>query len=340
MSLTSNLQDSSSPLFRYLADQFPNANSASEQWRAAVGEVEPTPPFERGHPYATVGTALNWFLELAFGDVRLGVATGGFTLWREVAFGQPPVQSVGSGTARFYLNQRSGRTIKRLPPGYDLFDSLRSELEAFVSEWSPRRPPLAAARREYLCRLCWALALLEQVYRGGPAALNGPLGSLGKLDGLEELLALANESGIADCCHLAEVAQIPLLDAFAHVHADQRHLDPVFAGSADIGGADADFILGGCLIDCKATIHPKPAPAELRNKWLWQLIGYAGLDYDNQYSIERVAVYLARQGRLVVWELADFLGMLSGGRLTSIDRVRSDFQAILGDDLSHVRVLG
>lgn len=36
----------------------------------------------------------------------------------------------------------------------------------------------------------------------------------------------------------------------------QRVCGPTFAGSSDLGGADADFI-GGTLIDCKATTQPR-----------------------------------------------------------------------------------
>lgn len=333
MSLTSNLKDPSSPLFQYLAEHFSDGKAASARWRADVGEVETIgPPGSPGpgYPYGTVGTALNWYLELAFGAVRLDVAEEGFKVWREEAFGQHPLQAVGPKEPGLYLDERTGRTVERLPPGYDLFESLRADLDAFLADWGPRREALDLTRRQYLCRRCWALSLLEQVYRAGANALLGPLGSLGESARLEDLLGLANEVGVADCCRLTELAQGSLLDAFADVPLERRHLDPVFAGSADVGGADADFILDAVLIDCKAVTNPKPPPGDLRNRWLWQLLGYAGLDYHDQYGLARVAIYLARQGRLVVWDLSELLGVLSDGRCTSISQVRSDFQSILG----------
>jgi hypothetical protein len=65
---------------------------------------------------------------------------------------------------------------------------------------------------------------------------------------------------------------------------------PVFTGSADIGGADADFILGGLLLDCKATITPRNLGAAEIN----QLAGYLLLDYDDEFGIRQVGLYLSR----------------------------------------------
>ena len=52
---------------------------------------------------------------------------------------------------------------------------------------------------------------------------------------------------------------------------------PAFAGSTDIGGADADFIVGGLLLDCKATT----TPTRLGSTEIGQLAGYLLLDYDD-----------------------------------------------------------
>lgn len=81
---------------------------------------------------------------------------------------------------------------------------------------------------------------------------------------------------------------------------------PVFAGSGDIGGADADYILGGLLLDCKATKDPR----RLGREEIYQLAGYLLLDYDNQFGIDQVGLYLSRQGGLITWDAADFLRRL------------------------------
>jgi hypothetical protein len=65
---------------------------------------------------------------------------------------------------------------------------------------------------------------------------------------------------------------------------------PTFAGSTDIGGADADFVIDGLLLDCKATT------TRLGSAEIGQLAGYLLLDYDDQYRITQVGLYLSRQG--------------------------------------------
>jgi hypothetical protein len=80
----------------------------------------------------------------------------------------------------------------------------------------------------------------------------------------------------------------------------------VFAGSTDLGGADADIIVGGLLVDCKATIRPHP----IHRSALQQLAGYLLLDYDNAYGIDRVGLCLFRQGALITWTVPEFLAAL------------------------------
>lgn len=51
-------------------------------------------------------------------------------------------------------------------------------------------------------------------------------------------------------------------------------LDPTFAGNIELGGADADLILGNTLIDVKTTKKGKPNRPQY-----WQIVGYALADY-------------------------------------------------------------
>jgi hypothetical protein len=81
---------------------------------------------------------------------------------------------------------------------------------------------------------------------------------------------------------------------------------PEFTGSADIGGADADFILGGLLLDCKSTTRP----GKLGRDEIYQLAGYLLLDYRDQFGISRVGLYLSRQGATITWDVDEFLRLL------------------------------
>jgi hypothetical protein len=89
--------------------------------------------------------------------------------------------------------------------------------------------------------------------------------------------------------------------------AEHRICGPVFAGSTHVDGADADFILGGRLIDCKATVRPD----RLGRAEVYQLVGYLLLDYDDTFRIDRLGLYPSRQGAFIDWRTDDFLGLLS-----------------------------
>jgi hypothetical protein len=93
----------------------------------------------------------------------------------------------------------------------------------------------------------------------------------------------------------------------------------------DIGGADADFIVGGLLLDCKATM----TPYKLGTAEIYQLAGYLLLDYDDQYGIGRVGLYLSRQGEEITWDVRDFLGKL--GAREPLPALRQRFRDHLRD---------
>jgi hypothetical protein len=80
----------------------------------------------------------------------------------------------------------------------------------------------------------------------------------------------------------------------------------VFTGSTDIGGADADFIVDGLLLGRKAAV----TPSRLGTGEIYQLAGYLLLDYDDQYGIDRVGLYLSRQGAAVTRKIGEFLELL------------------------------
>jgi len=95
---------------------------------------------------------------------------------------------------------------------------------------------------------------------------------------------------------------------------------PEFTGSRDIGGADADYILDGLLLDCKAATDPR----RLGRREIYQLAGYLLLDYDDEYGISGVGLYLPRQGGLITWTVHDFLHRLGAKR--SLPRLRAELR--------------
>src|SRR5262249_14261442 len=145
--------------------------------------------------------------------------------------------------------------------------------------------PGSAAPPELLARAAWALALLTEVYRAGPMALAaGPLGQLsGGPITAADLLGLAPPAGLDQLARFRQVFQTALLPQLA-ARQGPWALGPVFTGSAVM---NADLIAAGLLLDLK-TAAARPS---LGVKDICQLIGYALLDFDDEYQITDVGLF-------------------------------------------------
>lgn len=197
---------------------------------------------------------------------------------------------------------------------------LLERLTALTDRCEPVGQRLNAGDEAELCRVCYALALYEELYRVGPMYIRSPLYGL-RADGtLDDLLALAPREVIEDLCHLSWA----FFDGYGELLNQPSVLNPNFAGSADVGGADADLIVDDCLIDIKATVRPVP----LQARDFYQLVCYPLLDYEDAYGIANVGIYLARQALLIRWPLASLIAGLSGGRFT-VSELRRDLRASL-----------
>lgn len=99
--------------------------------------------------------------------------------------------------------------------------------------------------------------------------------------------------------------------------------NPVFAGSVDVGGADADLIIDTCLIDIKTT-----KSKGLDRKTAYQLVAYLLLDYENQYRIDSLGFYLSRIPALIVWPADEAIAAMSNG-LETVNSLRNDLKDFL-----------
>jgi hypothetical protein len=89
------------------------------------------------------------------------------------------------------------------------------------------------------------------------------------------------------------------------------------AGSKDVGKADFDLVVDGCLFDFKSTAMPRVTTENLR-----QLIGYWLLDYNDSLRIRFVAVGLVRHGHVQKYSIRhDLLSNKS-----SISAIRQEFR--------------
>jgi hypothetical protein len=86
--------------------------------------------------------------------------------------------------------------------------------------------------------------------------------------------------------------------------------NPQFAGSKDVGGADADWIMGRTLYECKTTRKSRPMDRQM----FLQMIGYVLLDYADLYGIENVCWYFARHQLLLELPITNLFRDLSSLR--------------------------
>ena len=159
-----------------------------------------------------------------------------------------------------------------------------------------------------LARSCWAFALLTEACRRGPVvAATGPLGRFrgGAVSG-DDLLGLAPLAGLDQLARFRRVFSATLIPLLA-TRAGTWALGPTFTGSALIR-ADADLIAAGLLIDLK-TSAKKPSLAVTD---LLQVVGYALLDFDDEYHLNALGIFSARYAYLATWELQPLLCELAG----------------------------
>jgi hypothetical protein len=174
---------------------------------------------------------------------------------------------------------------------------------------------------DLLHRACWGLALLTEVFRRGPdVAAIGPLGRLSDRSA-RSLLDAAPDAGLDQLAALRGVMESVLLAAIA----SRRGLwavGPLFAGSEIMPG-DADLIAGGLLTELKTIKKPSLGVTDL-----WQVLGYAVMDYVDEFGITDVAVFSGRYGYLAQWNLDVLLSGLAGRPLTAAE-LRAEFRALL-----------
>jgi hypothetical protein len=127
------------------------------------------------------------------------------------------------------------------------------------------------------------------------------------------------EDALADPLDLDDLTA--LAPAAIADHADLRAardvvLGPTFSHSRALGGADADMIADGLLLDFKSTADARV----VRKEDLWQVIGYALADAGDTYRIRRVGISAVRWRRRWTRPLDALVVALGGGDLAGVRR--------------------
>lgn len=323
MSLTSHLSNTRDPVRAWIDARFPDIGALVGDSRRSLRDATTVCAID-GRPPTTSGMAIDYRIRYAFAvtppaeliayggaadvlsDLLLEIDPEHPALWRMVS-------STGLG-----VQQAVDPLTPGLPP---------NPVSAFFTRLADRIPVIApvgralddAAERE-LSRYCFALGLFEEVWRTGTVAPGSLLNAMGPTTTVDEFLGAIPDSWVED---LAQLAQ-RFLDAFEDRFDQPAVLNPVFAQSRAVGGADADLISDGMLLEIKTTINPR-----IDGAWIRQLLGYLLLDTAGEFEVTSLGLYLARQGRLFVWPLPAALDTIAG-QPVDLSAVRLEFATFLG----------
>lgn len=290
MSLTSNLSKRNNPIREWFESKLPNLETFQKDVRTCGDLLLPSPTQVSLN---TVGTAFDYRIRY----------------WFDIS----PTDSLVAAIIGKIIYEADELDLSQL---WKLFVL---SLEKTLQNTSPVGRELNKTEEILLLRYCWVLALFEEILRGG-FGINSPLFTVASTDP-NELLSLASDLAIQDLLSLMKIAYKSQLLVKP---IDKPILNPTFSGSMFVGGADADLILDGCLIDLKTTKSKTPTRAFLSRKDYYQLIGYVILDFKNEYNISSLSFYLARRGASVTWTVNDFIDQASSGKW-SIKKLRKDF---------------
>ncbi|MER6523415.1 UvrD-helicase domain-containing protein [Streptomyces sp. NPDC001553] len=282
LSLTGQLKYDSSPLSQFMAAQLPYSQNLVRDYQARIaGLPHPVQPIDVQYPnWSALGHAIDYRLRLSLGG-RLGPAVVGGVMLLD---GTGPLRGAPARGARKALHT-AGR-------------ELLAAVDTYLAD-------PGSLDENALIRLCFVAGFFEDIARTGEIRRFSTLAQATPATTLDDLTAVVPQYVVTDIDQQMGLADGPFA-AFRALPRRARVCGPVFTGSGDIGGADADYILGGLLLDCKATKDPR----RLGREEIYQLAGYLLLDYDHQFGIDQVGLYLSRQGGLITWDAADFLRRL------------------------------
>ena len=338
LSLTSELRKRDGAVRGFFEARFPELGGLRGKWNEVIGGIEPVTPKGPGRPpYSTIGTAFDYRLRFAFdagSDIGGLLATIPAQILSLLASEDGPFIAGPKGP---FVLRPTLQILNERPPELDLelMAAIRgirlpdigvgvhlpeyfSMLTDDLTRLEPEGKRLQPEDEDLLDRHCYVLALLDELFRGG-YHIRSPLYDTPPRSPPHALLEL----GAPWSQDLAALYQL-----FWDKHRSLFDLpvvtNPHFAGSAAIGGADADLIIDHQLIEVKTTIKPT-----LGREWVWQLIGYLLLEWDDAHQISGLGVYSSRHGVLVIWPLSEFLSHASKQQPRPVASLRDEFRKIV-----------
>ena len=310
--LTAELDNKDSPVRRFLDEAFTSGlRDVQRRYRqASTSLVVPSADMQEANP-GTVGTAADWLL-------------------RFMLHPRPSLKLAAAGAA--LCGRRSGVVDAFI----EIAESLGYEPDAVLDvSATDFTGPMGGndADPNQLASACWALALLTDMFRNPAAAMRGPLERFqGHRASASELLGLASPAARGQLAAFREVFASALLPQLAN-RPGRWALGPVFTGSALIK-ADADLIAAGLLLELKTG-----SKLSLGVTTMFQMIGYALLDFDDAYQLVELGTFSARYAYLATWDIGTLVDELAGQHV-SLPSIRQEFRQLLLTHQLPVKVSG
>ena len=310
MSLTRQLHRRDSRAGRFLRETFPHTRGPLAECREALraSMVSRLPEGASPAAYGQIGRAVDYRIRYHF---RV-------TLWREMAATRAlgfvvrsaDVGGEGQGAVGSPIAEASKLTGACVTGFF-------AALDQAIASIAPHRRVPGEGEERTLARFCLVLSAFEAVYRFlHPSVWPPPYFGEVPPRNAADLLKLVPDAWVEDAAALGAA----FVDRHPSWHGADAVLNPSFAGSTDVGGADADLIADGCLWEIKTTTRQGG-----QGLWLHQLLGYVLLDYEDEHEIDRVGLLLPRQSANISWPVDRLMAEMSGRDDLSLPGLRESF---------------
>ena len=261
-----------------MGSQLPNAKALCQEanrvlraGRKGGPEIEPVP----GADSALIGVAIEFVLAAGAGHRR------------QVRIVSAPTSELADRRADAL--QLALHELQRLMAGHLTARTLLRAADcALVCAWFERRhkmPPDVAARYDY-----------REPADGVGEGLDGVIRALRASDATRTDLAALIKASIEDTGDL--------------YRAQHLYMNPIFALSPALGGAEADLIADGLLVDFKASRDR----SVIGSREIYQLAGYVLADSSDTFSIRSVGIHALRWRTRWSIDVQEFFDRLSGTR--------------------------
>ena len=299
--LTAELNNKDSPVRRFLDERFTSGlRDVQRRYRqASPAFVVPSADRQEANP-GTVGTAADWLL-------------------RFMLHPRPSLKLAAASAA--LCGRRSGMVEALIEIAESLGYDPEAVLDVSVTDFTG---PIGGSDADpgQLASACWALALLTEMFRNPMVAMRGPLERFqGHRASASELLGLASPAALGQLAAFREVFASTLLPRLA-CRPGRWVLGAEFTGSALIK-ADADLIAAGLLLDLKTD-----SKLSLGVTTMFQVIGYALLDFDDAYRLTEAGTFSARYAYLATWDIGSLFDELAGHHV-DLPSIRQEFRQLL-----------